>query len=343
LLVGVALLLALGCRGGASSPTPTPPPPRISPSPPPAAPAPTRGVAAATPDTAGAAATRPAAGPSPSPAACGYGPATRLTALQDRAVAEASGLAASRRTPGAYWTLNDSNNEPRLFAFDRTGRALGTFRVEGAQNSDWEALQAGPGPNGAHALYVGDIGDNQAHRQDIQVYRLPEPALDLTAAKPSSGVARPVERFFLFYPDGAHDAEALLVHPTSGELLIVTKSFAGLSSVYRAPPLSSRERVGLEHVAEVDLTGLGLLAGVVTDAAYAPDARRIALRTYVAALEYDVPSSQDPAATWSQPPHVYPLQDGRQGEGITYRPDGRALLTIGEGSPAQVYALEWGC
>jgi hypothetical protein len=266
-----------------------------------------------------------------------------IATLQDRAVAEASALATSRRTPGVYWTLNDSNNDPLLFAFDLAGRTLGTFRVDGARNSDWEALQAGPGPNGEPALYVGDIGDNQARRQDIQLYRVPEPALDLSAGRPVNGTARPAERFFLFYPDGAHDAEALLVHPASGELLIVTKSFAGLSRVYRAPPLGSQQRVALEHVADLGLSGLGLFAGVVTDAAFAPDARRLVVRTYVAALEYDVLPGQPSAATWNGSPRVYPLQDGRQGEGITYRSDGQALLTIGEAAPAPLYQNEWRC
>ena len=332
-LLGAALLLTVGCRVGASSsraPDPTSQPTASAT----AAPVPT--TAAAAPLAAGPA-------PGPSPSVCGYGPSTRIATLQDRAVAEASGLAASRRAPDVYWTLNDSNNDPLLFAFDRAGRALGTFRVDGARNSDWEALQAGPAPNGEPALYVGDIGDNQATRQDIQVYRVPAPALDPNATKPMAGTARPAERFFLSYPDGAHDAAALLVHPTSGELLIVTKSFAGQSQVYRAPPLTSAGRIALEHVADLDLTGLGPFAGIVTDGAFAPDGRRVALRTYVAVLEYAVPPGQSLAATWNGVPDVYPLQDGRQGEGITYRADGEALLTIGEGAPAELYQNERQC
>lgn len=256
-------------------------------------------------------------------------------------MAEASALAASWRTPDVYWTLNDSDNDPLLFAFDPAGRALGTFRVEGARNTDWEALQVGPGPDGQPALYVGDVGDNLGRRTDVQIYRAPEPALDPKVARPVSGTLEPVERFSFAYPDGPRDAETLLVNPRSGEILIVSKSFSGRGRVYRVPrPLAADRRATLEAVADLDLTGLGAFAGAVTDGAFSPDGRRVVLRTYVAALEYDLPPDPSPAAIWRQPPRVIPLDDPPQGEGITYRRDARALLTIGEGIPAVLFQNE---
>lgn len=267
-----------------------------------------------------------------------------MAQLQERTVAEASALAASWRTPDAYWTLNDSDNDPLLFAFDSGGRALGTFRVEGARNTDWEALQVGPGRDGQPALYVGDVGDNLGRRADVQLYRTPEPALDSNAARPASGALMPVERFSFVYPDGPRDAETLLVHPQSGEISIVSKSFSGRGRVYRVPqPLATDRRATLEFVADLDLTSLGLFAGAVTDGAFSPDGRRVVLRTYTVALEYDVPPEPSPAAIWRQPPRVYPLDDPPQGEGITYRRDSRALLTIGEGTPAVLFENEWRC
>ena len=42
------------------------------------------------------------------------------------------------------------------------------------------------------------------------------------------------ESYELVYPDGAHDAEALVSHPVTGQLFLVTKGvFAG--TVYAAP------------------------------------------------------------------------------------------------------------
>src|SRR5215203_6666373 len=87
-----------------------------------------------------------------------YGPPASIAILQNNAVSESSGLVASRRTPGVYWTHNDSGDGPFIYAFDSRGEASGVFRVTGAQARDWEDISAGPGPqSGASYLYIGDI------------------------------------------------------------------------------------------------------------------------------------------------------------------------------------------
>src|SRR5689334_16831328 len=105
----------------------------------------------------------------------------QLATLEDRRIDESSGLVASRRNPGLFWTHNDSGDLPLVYAFDRAGRSRGTWRVEGAQAVDWEDIAAGPGPTqGQSYLYVGDIGDNPRQRDSIVVYRFPEPELSAT-------------------------------------------------------------------------------------------------------------------------------------------------------------------
>ena len=71
---------------------------------------------------------------------------------------EASGAAASRRTPGLIWSHNDSG-EPVLFALDASGAVKGRVRVNDVEVNDWEAVAAGPCPQGS-CLYISDIGDN---------------------------------------------------------------------------------------------------------------------------------------------------------------------------------------
>src|SRR5688500_17838526 len=46
----------------------------------------------------------------------------QIATLADRAVRESSGLVASRREPGLFWTHNDSGDGPLVYAFDRAGR-----------------------------------------------------------------------------------------------------------------------------------------------------------------------------------------------------------------------------
>ncbi|MCC7367577.1 MAG: hypothetical protein IT306_04090 [Chloroflexi bacterium] len=354
------LLTACSLPGLGARPAPTvapPPPTMTAPAPPTSPPAPTAAPAKPTsppapPTTASAptaapaspAAAKPAATVSPGALGCQYAPAQRLAQAQDRAIKEASALVASQRWPGVYWTLNDSGNSPTLYALDDEGRNRGSFRVSGAENEDWEALQLGPGKDGAPALYIGDIGDNDRKRKEITIYRVSEPEPFPLNAKASSGRTDDAEAFTLTYPDSAHDAEALLIHPRTGELLIVTKEHIGRAIVYRLPvPLEPRKKLMLERVANLDISDAGVKVDVVNDGAVAPDASRVVIRTYGSSLEYDVPPDATLASIWNSKPRVSRLNDGVQSEGVTYRADGKALITIGEGTPAPMFQMVWGC
>ena len=110
---------------------------------------------------------------------------------------EASGLALSKRSAGHLWTHNDSG-QPVVFALDQNGAVTGKVRISGAKVEDWEALAVGP-CSGGSCLYIADIGDNDAKRNRITVYRVPEP-------EPTASDASVDAVFHLTYPDGAHDA-----------------------------------------------------------------------------------------------------------------------------------------
>jgi hypothetical protein len=232
-----------------------------------------------------------------------------------------------------------------LYAFDVSGRRLAAMIVERAENVDWEALQLGPGVDGKPALYIGDVGDNDRERRDAVIYRLPEPDLSGGVDRPANGRTAPAEAFHLTYPDGARNVEAMLVHPETGEVVLVSKDYNGKSRVYRYPgQLDSGRRVTMDLVADVDLSRFGPVASAVTDGAVSPDARRVVLRTYSQALEYDLAADAPLTSLWPrQQPRVIPLNDGPQGEGITYRIDGKALLTIGEELPTILYQTELRC
>ena len=139
---------------------------------------------------------------------------------------ELSGLVASRRQPGVLWGIEDSGNTPSLVGLRADGTFLGRYAVTGAENVDWEDVAAA-----GSDIYAADIGDNLSARAEIAVYRVPEPD-----ASTGGGPTVPATRLTLAYPDGAHDAESLLVDPRTRELIVVTKDFAGPGRVYVAPP-----------------------------------------------------------------------------------------------------------
>jgi len=86
----------------------------------------------------------------------------RITgSFADGRVGETSGVAPSRRVGGVIWTHNDAGDGPLIYASDTTGTALGTFRVSGARNRDWEDIAFGPCGYRYTCLYLADTGDNR--------------------------------------------------------------------------------------------------------------------------------------------------------------------------------------
>jgi hypothetical protein len=180
---------------------------------------------------------------------------------------EASGLAVGR-SAARLWMHNDSG-APELIALDPKGSIAGRLTLRGARVEDWEALASGPCGN-TTCLFVGDIGDNDASRKRITIYRVAEPAQ-------ASGSAD-ADAFHAAYPDGAHDAETLLVAP-DGTLFIVTKGDTGPVAVYRFPrELKAGTTMRLESVgrALADKPGEG---SRVTDGAFSADGKWVVLRT----------------------------------------------------------------
>lgn len=269
-----------------------------------------------------------------------YGPPATIATLKDKSISESSGLAASRLTPRAYWTHNDSGDGPFIYAFDTRGDSFGVFRVAGAQARDWEDMAAGPGPERGKAyLYLGDIGDNNDARTEIVVYRVAEPALTtdtrkLTKIRP--GTTEPAEAIRLRYPDGAHDAEALLVHPISGHIYIITKVVIANSAVYEAaPPFTVDKPITMTRLGVVNVPSL--FGGVITGGSISPDGRHVALCDYFQGYELTLPAgSKNFNDIWKQKMVGFDLGKRKQGEAITYRLDGKALLATSEGKNSAV-------
>ena len=247
----------------------------------------------------------PVAGPavaSAGVASAGDGPAhaVKLFSFTDPAIIESSGLADTGRQ---VLTVNDSGDTARIFRIDpASGDTVGvTEYARGAV--DVEALA--PGPRGA--LWVGDIGDNRRERSTVSVYRV----------SPSGRT----EELRLRYPGGPRDAEALLVHPHSGRMFVVSKSPLG-GTVYAVPPQPVPGVNRLRHFATVP--------GLVTDGAFFPDGRHVVLRGFGTASVYTFPAF-DLVGTVRLP-------DQPQGEGISVGPDGRVLVSS-EGLHAAVFEV----
>ena len=236
-------------------------------------------------------------------------------------LSEASGLAASRSVPGRLWSHNDSG-QPILFALDSSGGVGGQIAITGATVEDWEGLAVGPCGNRS-CLYIGDIGDNNANRKRVTVYRLAEP-------EQASGTAAVSEVFHATYPDGAHDAEALIA--TNGRLYIVTKGETGPVAIYGFPAkLEAGTTMKLERVAEISPKADA--QSRITDASASPDGRWVVLRSRSTLSFYRAAELFGGKARAASTVDVRPLKEP-QGEGVAYAGDGTVFLASEGGGKA---------
>ena len=231
--------------------------------------------------------------------------------ITDPRITESSGLA---RDPGAdaYWTVNDSGDEGIAYAVSQRGEITGTLEYR-ADPIDVEAVAMHDG-----RLYIADIGDNGAEREVITVYYFDD--------------ARPADETVAYrswefrYPDGAQDAETLLVND-EGRLFIVTKAAPGSGPgvVYAAPESPKRTGVNeLERVADAP--------PAVTDGTYLPGGDRIALLTFFGQIEVLDATSYEKVAEATTPPQDQP-------ESLTISLTGKSLLVGSEGKDSAVYAI----
>ena len=230
---------------------------------------------------------------------------------------EASGLAISRRLDGLLWTHNDSA-QPVLFALDRSGALQGQLRINGAAVENWEAIAVGPCGESS-CIYVADIGDNRATRRRITVYRVPEP-------ESASGAADVSGVFHATYPDGAHDAEALLA--ANGRLYIVTKGETGPVAAYAFPAnMQAETPMTLQRVSQIASTVNARAR--ITDASVSPDGKWVVLRSTSTLTFYDGPEFLAGKVRAVSTVDLSALKEP-QGEGVALGPNHTVYLT-GEG------------
>ena len=243
--------------------------------------------------------------------------------VEDSPVNESSGLAYGRDRQGVWYTHNDSGGQPELYAFELDGTYIGAHAVEGVPFADWEALSWGPCPDGSSCLYIGDVGDNGQARPYVSVYAVREPA--------EGEPAELVGTWNASYPEGAaQNSEALMVHPRTGRIDLVTKVNADSSGVYRFPAAATWDAIGeLELIATVAISGKGGSLSV-TGSDWDPDGDRVVIRTYSAAYQWSADPCE-PDAHWGDEPLSWYTSDG-QGEAIAFNGIGD-LVTSSEGNP----------
>jgi hypothetical protein len=265
----------------------------------------------------------------------------RIATQERRSLKEASAAVITSSQPGIVFTLNDSGNEPELFALDTAGNSRGVWHIDGASNVDWEALSSGPCSGvslvtARGCLYIADTGDNNANRAQVTLYRVSEP----TAGPDDKNESLGSERLILKYPDRAHDVEAVYT-TTRGDTYLVTKRALARPDgtlrnalVYRVP--ASAWGTGDPYVAEL-VDSLPIVPGSsqlrkITDASLSHDGRLLAVRTYGQVYIF-LTDTATGRVMHDTPPAVCNIQfvERQHGEGVTWFGATRDLLLDSEG------------
>ncbi|MCQ4119441.1 hypothetical protein [Rhodococcus tibetensis] len=243
----------------------------------------------------------------------------------EASLAELSGLASAG---GRFYAVGDSGSDRAVADLDANCAVTRWLSVP-VDPYDVEDLATGPDGR----VWLADIGDNGRTRETVA----------LIGMDPETGAGQ-LHR--LTYPDGAHDAETVLIQ-RDGTALIVTKEIFGPGTVYRpagglpvdalaSPGPTPLERVGTLDVAEPTgaenaTTGAGTTAPSVyssmfTGGAVSADGTVAAVRSYSDVFLFAAPDGDVAAALASGPAVRVHVPAQPQGEAVTFTEDGDLLI-----------------
>jgi hypothetical protein len=237
---------------------------------------------------------------------------TDVCTVTDHRVIGLSGLVVTRT---GFISISDSNIDKSKIRIWYLTPSCHASRSIGYPTPAYDPEDAAFGRDGT--LYVADIGDNGRHRPSIAIWSL----------RPGHTIPT-IKRYA--YPDGPHDAEALLLAADDSPI-IVTKDPLRAGIYVPSGPGKLRKAGTFTLTPTGTAGGVGPLGGfVVTGGANSADRRRVALRSYNDAYEWSVPDGDVVKAITTAPPVITPLPDEPQGESIAYAPDGVSFYTVSD-------------
>ena len=171
-----------------------------------------------------------------------------------------------------------------------------------------------------NTVFVADFGDAGAERATIALWKL------------ASGNSTSI--FRMSYPDGAKDARALVLGANDVPVVITAKGAiytpSGALKAEAQAPGTALKKVGQFTPPASDTANpLGVVGTqMVTGAALSADRKKVVLRTFADAFEWDVPDGDIVKAITTGTPRRTPLPNESDGEAIAYSSDGKAFYTV---------------
>eukprot|EP00397_Hematodinium_sp_SG-2012_P045668 GEMP01051372.1.p1 GENE.GEMP01051372.1~~GEMP01051372.1.p1 ORF type:complete len:304 (+),score=67.82 GEMP01051372.1:382-1293(+) len=260
-------------------------------------------------------------------------------------VIEASGLTMSRLFPDIFYTMNDTPEQPAIFALRKNGSLVATYTLDIRKEGfgvtgwgDWESLaMARCTDSERHCFYVADSGHNCV-REKCPFLRKLAPSL-IQFSEPTSlrdQLLQARRQPFAFPNNQRFDAEALLAH--DDRLWLLTKENDSQSHVFAFPAFGAN--VGTAPLQLTLEAMMPLKEGTRIVGACGRCGRGIAVRTSPSILWFPTssfPSTIPTVAQRCELPESKELRgeaivcgESREGNAFTY-------LTLSEGTHQHIY------
>lgn len=254
-----------------------------------------------------------------------FGQQTDCGIVELSEINEASGIAGSRKNPGVLWVHNDNSDYNRIYAISGKGKDLGIYYLDRCPIRDWEDIAVGPGPvDSCSYIYLGNIGDNDLKYPVKCVYRCVEPTVS-AAQTPVVDTIRNNDTLQFVYPDGMHDAEALMVDPLTKDYYVVTKN-GDKSIVYRAAYPQPTGGAAIDTLELVDtLEFKEAVAGDIS-----PLGTEIIIKSYKRIYYYSRAANESVKEALAKASRGVSYTEEPQGEGLTWDSDASGYFTISE-------------
>ena len=265
-----------------------------------------------------------------------FGSRVGLGIIESDEIIEASGIEASSKNPGVFWTFNDSGGENKIYAFSTSGKELGTYIIEGAINIDWEDITIDPGlTENEHYLYIGDFGDNGKSRYFKYIYRIPEPSVDSSQA-PIDTIIEDVRRLIYRYPEGIkYNAESLMIDPLNKDIYIVLKEYD--SRVYKVKrPYSFHQNTEV-IIDTLEVVSSLFLQSKANAADISSNGREVLIKDDDVVYYWNRNDDESIAEILTKDPIILPYIQEPNGEGICWNSDASGYYTLSEGLHPQLY------
>lgn len=266
--------------------------------------------------------------------------------IESPKITELSGMAASRTRRDIYWALNDSGNQPELFAMNSAGKHIGSRKIA-LQNRDWEDM-SGFVDSGTSWILVADTGDNLRRRSEVQLRFFREAELYGEGEK-----LQPDHSLSLTYEDGPQNVESVAVSLADRAVYLVAKAPHGanlysvpLDDAMRSTKLIARKVGAIQPLGwtEDDAWWEKILVSGVLQTPTAMDISADETMAVVANYRHVYLYRRGESQSWPQAlagePRIITSHRMAQSESVAFSADGRSVLVGSEGKHAPILIVK---